>query len=336
MIPPQPTESQSVMDEGEAPNETIPPVEEPVPDEEPVPEESNEPVAQSGEKILESETTTAYSYIYASGKLLQEKVTTNGKTETHNFFYDSTGKPYAMQVNGTTYYYVTNLQGDVMGMVDSAGNTVATYTYDPYGKPLTATGTLADKNPLRYRGYYYDSESSLYYLQSRYYDPATRRFINADSYASTGQGLIGHNMFAYCLNSPTMLADQEGLFARKEVFYIYCDLNERRPPRLSDYINQREPQAIKQEEQRIFRIVDHAIDSGADAIIGDVKNGTIKTVITGGRKTFDFVASRKVFSSYGGLVIPISIALGVEFAVGFVAGLVEGIKVEYVQGRKIQ
>ena len=61
-----------------------------------------------------------------------------------------------------------------------------------------------------------------------------------------------------------------------------------------------------------------------------------KTVITGGRKTFDFVASRKVFSSYGGFVIPISIALGVEFAVGFVAGLVEGIKVEYVQGRKIQ
>ena len=116
-----------------------------------------------------------------------------------------------MQVNGTTYYYVTNLQGDVMGLVDTSGNSVASYTYDPYGKPLTATGELADKNPLRYRGYYYDSESGLYYLQSRYYDPATRRFINADSYASTGQGLIGHNMFAYCLNSPTMLADRGGL-----------------------------------------------------------------------------------------------------------------------------
>ena len=94
-----------------------------------------------------------------------------------------------MQVNGTTYYYVTNLQGDVMGMVDASGNSVASYTYDPYSKVLTATGTLAEKNPLRYRGYYYDSESALYYLQSRYYDPATRRFMNADSYASTNQSI---------------------------------------------------------------------------------------------------------------------------------------------------
>ncbi|MDD6296585.1 MAG: polymorphic toxin-type HINT domain-containing protein, partial [Firmicutes bacterium] len=179
-------------------------------DEEPAPEESNEPVGQSGEKILESENTTAYSYIYASGKLQQEKVTTNGVTETHNFFYDNTGKPYAMQINGTTYYYVTNLQGDVMGLVDTSGNSVASYTYDPYGKLITATGELAEKNPLRYRGYYYDSESGLYYLQSRYYDPATRRFVNADSYSSTGQGLIGHNMFAYCGNDPVIRIDPTG------------------------------------------------------------------------------------------------------------------------------
>ena len=114
-----------------------------MPDEEPAPEERNDPVAQSGEKILESETTSSYSYIYANEKLLQEKVTTNGTTETHNFFYDNTGKPYAMQINGTTYYYVTNLQGDVMGLVDTSGNSVASYTYDPYGKVLTATGALA-------------------------------------------------------------------------------------------------------------------------------------------------------------------------------------------------
>ncbi len=210
VIPPQPTESQSVMDEGEAPDETIPPVEEPVPDEEPAPEESSEPIAQSSEKILESETTTSYSYIYASGKLLQEKVTTNGKTETHTFFYDSTGKPYAMQVDGTTYYYITSLQGDVMGLVDTSGNSVASYTYDPYGKLITATGELAEKNPLRYRGYYYDSESGLYYLQSRYYDPAIRRFVNADAYASTGQGIIGTNMFAYCNNDPGNSIDPYG------------------------------------------------------------------------------------------------------------------------------
>ena len=210
--PTEPSSPAVDYDTGEAPDETIPPVEEPVPDEEPAPEESNEPVGQSGEKILESETTSSYSYIYANEKLLQEKVTTNGTTETHNFFYDNTGKPYAMQINGTTYYYVTNLQGDVMGLVDTNGNTIATYTYDPYGKVLTATGTLAEKNPLRYRGYYYDSESGLYYLQSRYYDPAVRRFVNADSYASTGQGIVGYNMFSYCSNSPIIRSDPDGNF----------------------------------------------------------------------------------------------------------------------------
>ena len=97
-----------------------------------------------------------------------------------------------------------------MGLVDFAGNTVASYTYDPYGKPLTATGELAEKNPLRYRGYYYDSETGFYYLQSRYYDPATRRFVNADSYSSTGQGILGINMFAYCLNDPVNHIDSSG------------------------------------------------------------------------------------------------------------------------------
>ena len=181
-----------------------------VPDETLPPKEKDSVSTQSADRILESETTVSYSYIYASGKLLQEKVTASGATETHNFFYDNTGKPYAMQVNGTTYYYITNLQGDVMGLVDTSGNSVASYTYDPYGKVLTATGTLAEKNPLRYRGYYYDSESSLYYLLSRYYDPATRRFVNADSYASTNQSIISYNMFAYCKNCPVFSIDVYG------------------------------------------------------------------------------------------------------------------------------
>ena len=198
------------MDE-EVPDETIPPETDETASEEPVQPEADAAVdVQAASQIIASETTTAYSYIYASGKLLQEKVTTNGTTETHNFFYDNTGKPYAMQVNGTTYYYVTNLQGDVMGLVDTSGNSVASYTYDPYGKVLTATGALAEKNPLRYRGYYYDSESGLYYLQTRYYDPATRRFVNADAYASTGQGIIGTNMFAYCANNTKNLSDYTG------------------------------------------------------------------------------------------------------------------------------
>ena len=108
------------------------------------------------------------------------------------------------------YYYVKNIQGDIIAILDTNGTAVATYSYDPYGNVLTATGDLAEVNPLRYRGYYYDHETGLYYLQSRYYDPEVGRFLNADAFASTGQGLLGNNMFAYCLNSPVVFRDSSG------------------------------------------------------------------------------------------------------------------------------
>ena len=131
-----------------------------------------------------------------------------------DFTYDNAGMPYSLIYNnGTTtatYYYITNLQGDVMYLVDANGNEVAAYDYDPYGKIISATGELAGINPLRYRGYYYDSETGFYYLQSRYYDPEICRFINADSYASTGQSLLGYNMLAYCGNAPINKIDPDG------------------------------------------------------------------------------------------------------------------------------
>jgi RHS repeat-associated protein len=91
--------------------------------------------------------------------------------------------------------------------VDSNGQVVASYTYDAWGKVLTATSEMAAINPIRYRGYYYDTETGLYYLNSRYYDPETGRFVNADGYVSTGQGVLGNNMFAYCGNNPVNYAD---------------------------------------------------------------------------------------------------------------------------------
>ena len=81
---------------------------------------------------------------------------------------------------------------------------------DPCGKVISATGTLANVNPLRCRGYVYDQETGFYYLQSRYYDPAIGRFLNADSYASTGQGIIGCNMFTYCGNNVASNKDATG------------------------------------------------------------------------------------------------------------------------------
>ena len=115
-----------------------------------------------------------------------------------------------------TYLYTRNLQGDIIAITDTATETVvATYTYDSWGNVLTATGTMAEVNPFRYRGYYYDAETSLYYLQSRYYDAEVGRFINADAYVSTGQGMIGNNMYAYCGNGPVNRIDITGAFFKE-------------------------------------------------------------------------------------------------------------------------
>ena len=147
---------------------------------------------RTGRTVTKGSTTEKHSYIYASGKLLRDTVESGGSTKILDFRYDQSGAPYSLTYTvgstSTVYYYVTNLQGDVMYLADSSGSQVAAYLYDPYGKVLSSSGTMAEINPLRYRGYYQDSETGFYYLQSRYYDPAICRFINADSYASTGQG----------------------------------------------------------------------------------------------------------------------------------------------------
>ena len=110
---------------------------------------------------------------------------------------------------------MTNLQGDVLHLLDSNKQVVASYTYDPYGKVLSATGTLAEINPLRYRGYVYDQETSRYYLQSRYYDPPIGRWINADGLISgVGGELLGYNQFAYCFNNPVNMNDSTGNWPR--------------------------------------------------------------------------------------------------------------------------
>ena len=130
-----------------------------------------------------------------------------------DFIYDNTGKPYALKYDGTTYYYVLNLQGDVISIITHWGESYGSYTYDAWGNVLSVSGDIANLNPIRYRGYYYDSETRLYYLGSRYYDPAVKRFVNADGYASTGQGFIGQNAFVYCLNNPIRYVDANGSFA---------------------------------------------------------------------------------------------------------------------------
>ena len=164
----------------------------------------------NGMRTKRTNGSTTYEYIYTGSQLKKLKVGSN----TLLFQYGTTGMPVGLTYNNTRYYYVTNLQGDVIAILNSNKVAVVTYTYDAWGNILTTTDTsgigLASKNPLRYRGYVYDQETGLYYLQSRYYNPAMGRFINADALVSTGQGILGYNMFAYCLNNPVNLIDPRG------------------------------------------------------------------------------------------------------------------------------
>ena len=109
------------------------------------------------------------------------------------YYYDETGVA-GFELNGTVYYYLKNIQGDVINILNSSGQVVVTYSYDAWGKVLSVTGSLASTvgqiNPFRYRGYYYDTETGFYYLQSRYYDPVVGRFLNADGTVSKNAILI--------------------------------------------------------------------------------------------------------------------------------------------------
>ena len=140
------------------------------------------------------------------------------------YLYDATGAPIGMMYRTTAYaeeqwdvfWFEKNLQGDIVAVYNSDGAKVVTYTYSDAWGNHTATyhngsiSTGVQYNPFRYRGYYYDTDLGLYYLQSRYYDAKICRFINADGYVSTGQGLTGNNMFAYCGNNPVNRVDPTG------------------------------------------------------------------------------------------------------------------------------
>lgn len=173
-----------------------------------------------------------YDYVTQNGKVVRETAYyTDGAGEfmhCMDFFYDEKGNPFAMRKysdetlsNFNNYYYVLNAQGDVVKLIAPSGSVYAEYTYDAWGNILDSSGSLRNTNPLRYRGYYYDKETGFYYLQSRYYDPVVKRFLNADSYASTGQGFLGYASFSYCNNNPVISIDTEGTFSLWWV--LFCD-----------------------------------------------------------------------------------------------------------------
>ena len=205
----------------EEPWEPIEPNPNAAPAEEPV---AAEPGLSESDWTLASTETVTHEYLTQNGRVARETIRqdvggTVLSTKTLDFFYDDSGRPFAFNysVDGgiaSTYYYILNLQGDVVQIIDKTGVMQAEYVYSPWGEIISAEGDLAEINPLRYRGYYYDSETEFYYLQSRYYDPENHRFINADVYTSTDSSdAIACNMFAYCQNNPVMLGDENGEIA---------------------------------------------------------------------------------------------------------------------------
>ena len=113
------------------------------------------------------------------------------------------------------------MQGDVVRILNGGGAEVAIYTYDAWGKNLQITdgsgndvsadtSHIANINPFRYRGYYYDVEIGWYYLNARYYDPNVGRFLSPDTILGANGGLQGYNLFAYCNNNPVMFVDLDG------------------------------------------------------------------------------------------------------------------------------
>ena len=159
-------------------------------------------------------------YQYLGGQLAYQcTYNANDAVDTEMyFFYDSYGKLTAIRyISGSKdhYYYVTtNSQGDVLGIYSASAVLLASYAYDAWGNCTVTYAhpnyTIAYDNPIRYRGYYFDSDTGLYYLQSRYYNPEIGRFLNADGSLNGNGDVTGFNMFAYCSNNPVIYSDPNG------------------------------------------------------------------------------------------------------------------------------
>ena len=178
----------------------------------------------TGARVKKTVDNTVTEYQWAGDLLLSEK--TDGRIIW--YCYDSQANLISVTIRGITYFYVRNVQGDIIALVDADGKVVVKYTYDSWGKVVAVTGELADtvgvQNPFRYKGYYYDNETGMYYLKSRYYDAEIKRFICADGYFSTGVGKHDCNMFLYCNNNPIMNVDVNGYsfisFVKKSISFV--------------------------------------------------------------------------------------------------------------------
>ncbi|MCD7871837.1 MAG: RHS repeat-associated core domain-containing protein [Clostridiales bacterium] len=201
---------------------------------------------ESGRNLKQiTDGDNTYSYTYDESGIRTSK-TVNGVTTYYNtkdgvilfqtdgkntmyFQYDTNGAPLGFIYNGTQYFYMTNQMGDVIAITESDGNIIIHYVYDEWGRLLNVYTVnednaeqieVANANPIRYRGYHYDTETEMYYLQSRYYDPGICRFINSDipEIAQRFKDVpIGSNLFTYCYNNPINSEDPAGYMSKADM-----------------------------------------------------------------------------------------------------------------------
>lgn len=160
-----------------------------------------------------------HTYTLDGTKILRE--TWEGSTLVP--LYDNEDSVCGILYNAVPYYFIKNLQGDIIAIVDKDAQTVARDSYDAWGVPEVKLDSsdcqIATINPFRYRGYYYDEEIGLYYIQSRYYDANTGRFVNTDSadVISQSSNIFDCNIYIYCHNNPVNNIDISGAFIAQKI-----------------------------------------------------------------------------------------------------------------------
>lgn len=164
--------------------------------------------------MTDASGTTTYNYSLMGDKITFEERTGANACDMY-YAYDANGKLYGVYYNGTFYFYKRNIQGDIIGLLNTSGTEVVIYKYGTWGKLLSIDAdsgyeALGERNPFRYRGYYYDMETGLYYLNQRYYNPEWGRFINADDVLGEKGELLSHNTYAYCKNNSIIREDPKG------------------------------------------------------------------------------------------------------------------------------
>ena len=165
--------------------------------------------------------TVTKNYYLNNSNILAEEVTGSDNDRTIWYAYNGEGKLTGFTYDGADYYYQRNLQDDIIGIYNASGDKVVSYNYDAWGKLTKLTDdsgkNLGEINPFRYRGYYYDEDTSWYYLQSRYYDVEVGRFLNADDVHYLGEEGISCNLFTYCVNNPVNNKDENGMFTLESI-----------------------------------------------------------------------------------------------------------------------